>query len=125
MSADNYHDHLHRERNQSPKALSALESEARGTHATENPKPEDDNDTQKSDNQGIWEPALAPAGERQTDPCRKPLPKPPISALKRVRVALEPEALRHDSYFVRGANTHTKLAASSVLPLPFQFAICG
>ena len=73
MSADNDHDHLHRERNQRPKALSALESQARGAHSVENPKREDDNDTQKSDDQGVGEPALAPAGERQTDACRKSL----------------------------------------------------
>ena len=38
-----------------------------------NPNHEDDDDTQKSDDQGIGEPALAPAGEPQTDACRKSL----------------------------------------------------
>jgi hypothetical protein len=78
MSADNDHDQLHRERNPRPKSLSTLESQARGADSVENPKREDDNDTQKSDDQGIGEPALAPASERQPDAGRKSLRSPDL-----------------------------------------------
>ena len=50
----------------------AFEGETRRAHAAENPEHENNDDTQKSDDQGIGEPSLAPSGERQAGARRKP-----------------------------------------------------
>jgi hypothetical protein len=63
MSAHNDHHHLHGERKQRPKPLTALESHAPRILADDNSQHEDDDDTQESDDCRIGESAFAPRGQ--------------------------------------------------------------
>jgi hypothetical protein len=67
MSADNDHDHLHRERNRAQKLFPHSKARRVGLTPLRNPNHEDDDDTQKSDDEGSGNRrSLQPASARPT-----------------------------------------------------------